>query len=85
MAFFFVGINTLLVSYFSATNNPKPAFTVSLVRGPFAIVFFAVLLSSLWKMNGIWLAYPSSEFVTLFLVFFNYRKEKASARLEKSI
>ena len=84
-AFFFVGINTLLVSYFSATNNPKPAFTVSLVRGTFAIVFFAVLLSSLWKMNGIWLAYPSSECVTLFLVLFNYRKEKASARFEKNI
>ena len=75
-AFFFVGINTLLVSYFSATNNPKPAFLTSLIRGTFAIVFFALVLSSIWQMTGVWLAFPCSEAFSLLVILYYYKKEQ---------
>lgn len=75
-AFFFVGINTLLVSYFSATNNPKPAFLTSLIRGTFAIVFFALVLSSIWQMTGVWLAFPCSEAFSLLVILYFYKKEQ---------
>ena len=78
-AFFFVGINTLLVSYFSATNNPKPAFLTSLIRGTFAIVFFAIVLSSIWKMTGVWLAFPCSEAFSLLIILYYYKKEQKEA------
>ena len=78
-AFFFVGINTLLVSYFSATNNPKPAFLTSLIRGTFAIVFFAIVLSSIWKMTGVWLAFPCSEAFSLLIILYYYKKEQNEA------
>lgn len=75
-AFFFAGINTLLVSYFSATNNPKPAFLTSLIRGTFAIVFFALVLSSIWQMTGVWLAFPCSEAFSLLVILYFYKKEQ---------
>lgn len=74
-AFIFGGVNTLLVSYFSATNNPKPAFLSSLIRGTFAIVFFALLLSSIWKMVGVWLAFPCSEAFSFLVILYYYKKE----------
>ena len=80
-AFLFVGINTLLVSYFSATNNPKPAFLSSLIRGTFAIVFFALLLSYFWKMVGVWLAFPCSEAFSLLLILYYYKKEQKENQL----
>ena len=79
-AFFFVGINTLLVSYFSATNNPKPAFLTSLIRGTFAIVFFALVLSSIWQMTGVWLAFPCSEAFSLLVILYFYKKEQNEAK-----
>ena len=79
-AFFFVGINTLLVSYFSATNNPKPAFLTSLIRGTFAIVFFALVLSSIWQMTGVWLAFPCSEAFSLLVILYYYKKEQKGAK-----
>ena len=79
-AFFFVGINTLLVSYFSATNNPKPAFLTSLIRGTFAIVFFALVLSSIWQMTGVWLAFPCSEAFSLLVILYYYKKEQNEAK-----
>ena len=83
-AFLFVGINTLLVSYFSATNNPKPAFLSSLIRGTFAIVFFALLLSYFWKMLGVWLAFPCSEAFSLLLILYYYKKEQKENQLSPS-
>jgi len=82
-AFLFGGINTLLVSYFSATNNPKPAFLTSLIRGTFAIIFFALLLSSIWKMLGVWLAFPCSEAFSFLVILYYYQKEqKENGRLK---
>lgn len=68
LGYLVAGINIVLVAYFSAVDKPKPAIAGSLLRGIFAIIFFAVLLSSLLGMTGIWLSFLCAELLTFVVV-----------------
>lgn len=57
----FVGFNILLATCLTSTEKALPAHILSLLRGLILIVPMAFLLSSLWGMTGIWLAYPVTE------------------------
>ena len=55
------------------------AFTANLVgifRGVAAILLFAFLLSFIWKMDGIWLAFPAAEISTLLLTAWFLKRYK---------
>lgn len=68
LGYLVAGINIVLVAYFSAVDKPGPAITGSLLRGVVAIIFFAILLSALLGMTGIWLSFPCAEVLTLAVV-----------------
>lgn len=68
LGYLVAGINIVLVAYFSAVDKPKPAITGSLLRGVAAIIFFAILLSSLFGMTGIWLSFLCAEVLTFVVV-----------------
>ena len=70
----FSGINIAGSSFFSAVENIKAAFTVSLLRGFVLILLFAFLLSAAFGINGVWLAYAASEAVTSAFLFYFMRK-----------
>ncbi len=57
----FIGFNTLLATFFISTERAVPAHILSVLRGFMLIVPLAFLLSAVWGMNGIWLAYPLAE------------------------
>lgn len=58
----FVGWNIVTATYFTSTEQPRPAQIISLFRGFFVLIPMAFLLSSLLKMTGVWCAYPLTEF-----------------------
>ena len=64
VGFFFAGLNAIFSGYFSAMVKPKQAFVISMLRGIILIGLFAVLLGTLFGMNGVWLSFPAAEFVT---------------------
>ena len=68
LGYLVAGINIVLVAYFSAVDKPGPAITGSLLRGVVAIIFFAILLSALFGMTGIWLSFPCAEVLTFAVV-----------------
>lgn len=70
----FSGINIAGSSFFSAVENIKAAFTVSLLRGFVLILLFAFLLSAAFGINGVWLAYAASEAVTSAFLFYFMRE-----------
>lgn len=72
---FFSGINIVGSSFFSAVENVKGAFTVSMLRGFVLILPAAFLLSALFGMNGVWLAYAAAEVLTS-AVMFAFMKKK---------
>ncbi len=60
----FVGFNTVLSTYFTSVERALPAHILSLLRGLFLIIPIAFLLSAVWGVTGVWLAFPVTESLT---------------------
>ena len=52
-------------SALSAMEQAKTAFVASMLRGFVLILLCAFVLAALFKMTGVWLAYPVAEALTL--------------------
>lgn len=70
----FAGFNIILSVYFTSTEHARPAHIISVLRGFIIIIPMAFLLSSISGMTGVWLTFPTTEFIvamiglTLFLL-----------------
>ena len=67
IGFLFAGFNIVATAYLSAIENAKGAFVASISRGFVAIILCAVIMSRLFGMNGVWLAFPAGEFITMLI------------------
>lgn len=65
--FVFAGVNIITAVYFGAFDKPKPSFIISVLRGFVVIIPCAFIMSSLFGMKGVWLAFPASEFLVMFV------------------
>ena len=63
IGFFFAGINIIMAMYLSATERTKEAFIISIARGCIIIVPLVLVLSGIWQMNGVWLAFVLTELI----------------------
>lgn len=72
--FIFAGINIVGTSILSAVEEAKGAFIASIMRGFVAIVGFAFLLSYIWGMRGVWLAFPAAEGATVIITVIMLKK-----------
>jgi Na+-driven multidrug efflux pump len=66
-AFAPMGVNILSATYFSAIDQPRNAFVLSILRGLLLIIPMAVLMSRLFGMTGIWLTITVTESLVLIL------------------
>ncbi len=75
--YIFAGINIFASSMFTAFSDGKISAIISFVRTFVMIVLNILLLPLLMGVNGVWLAVPSAEFMTvlLSLYYFNRKKE----------
>ena len=48
--------------YLSAIERAKDAFIVSMARGAVIIIPLVLILSNIFKMTGVWLAFVITEF-----------------------
>ncbi len=67
IGYLFAAVNIVACGYLGATEAATWSFVTSLSRGLVAILIFAFILSKLFAMTGIWLAFPAAEAVTLIL------------------
>lgn len=72
----FVGYNIILANYFTSVEKAFPAHILSILRGLLLIVPMAFILSALWKMTGVWLTYPITEFLVALLGYLIYEDNK---------
>ncbi len=63
----FIGFNIIMATYFISTEKPLYAQIISLSRGIVVLIPVAFLLSSLFRMTGVWCAYPTAEFLVAFI------------------
>ncbi|MDD3361204.1 MAG: MATE family efflux transporter [Hespellia sp.] len=64
VGFIFAGYNIVGTGYLSAINSAKWAFWASMTRGVIAIILCVVVLSLLFGMTGVWIAFPIAELMT---------------------
>lgn len=57
----FAGFNIVISTYFTSTERAVPAHIVSLLRGIVLIVPMAFFMAYVWKITGVWLAFPMTE------------------------
>lgn len=74
IGFFFAGINIIVAMYLSATESAKDAFLISIARGCVIIVPMVLLLSKVWDMTGIWMAFVVTEVIVA--VYSIYRQRR---------
>lgn len=72
----FAGINIVGTAILSAVESTKYAFAASISRGFVAIIFFAFILSAIFGLNGVWMAFPAAEFVTMLITLCGLRRIK---------
>lgn len=70
IGFPFAAWNIIKAGFFSASGRARECFIISVSRGIAAIVFFAFVLSVLFGIYGVWLAFPAAELLTLLLSIF---------------
>lgn len=80
VGFFFAGINVLLSIYFSAVEEARAGFAISLLRGFVLIVPLALLLSEPFGVMGIWLTFPLTEALVFALGIIKTTGRKAQIR-----
>ncbi len=73
--FLFAAVNIVKSGFLSAVGKGKESSIIAISRGVVAIVVFAFLLSRLFGMPGVWLAFPISELFTLLLGFVLQKKQ----------
>ena len=61
IGYLFAAVNIVACGYLGATEAATWSFVTSLSRGLVAILIFAFILSKLFAMTGIWLAFPAAE------------------------
>lgn len=60
----FAAFNIIICNYFAALKKAVPAAVISMLKGLLLLIPAAVLLSSFWGINGVWLSYPAAEILT---------------------
>ena len=74
IGFLFAGMNIVGTAILSSIESAKYAFFASISRGFVAIIIFAFVLSALLGLNGVWLAFPATEFVTMLITLYGLVK-----------
>lgn len=75
----FVGYNIILATFFTSIEKALPAHILSILRGLVLMIPMAFFLSALWKMTGVWLAYPFTEALTALLGIVIYARKGSVA------
>ena len=77
-------MNIIKAGFLSASGRAKECFIISVSRGIAAIIFFAFVLSILFGIYGVWIAFPAAELLTLVLsIFIQKKSTKRSETDEK--
>lgn len=76
ISFLFTGINIFASGLFTAFSNGKISALLSFVRTCFLLIVSLIVLPLILDVDGIWLAVPVAEFISLFLSIYYLLKNR---------
>ena len=83
IGFLFAGINIFCSSALSAIASVKWAFVLSILKGFVVVNVCAAILAPIFGMNGVWVAFPLSEFILLIISGFAMKKSISALESER--
>ncbi|WP_418755376.1 polysaccharide biosynthesis C-terminal domain-containing protein [Eubacterium ventriosum] len=83
IGFLFAGINIFCSSALSAMASVKWAFVLSILKGFVVVNVCAAILAPIFGMNGVWVAFPLSEFILLIISGFAMKKSIGALESER--
>ena len=83
LSFLFSGVNVITSFYFTSIGKAKESAIISSSRGLVLLLICIFILPIWFGMNGIWMAAPFTEGVTLLLSMFFLYQEKENCLVLK--
>lgn len=83
--FIFAGINIITAAYFSAVEQVKESFIVSILRGFILIAVLVFMFSKIFGMIGVWITFPGTELAAFLAAWYLLQKSKSKVKHENSI
>ena len=80
VTFLIMGYNVINSMYFTGCGDAKSSALISALRGIVFLLIFTFIFPSIWGMNGVWLATPTTEALTAIVTFILIRKQTNSLR-----
>jgi len=83
-----IGLNVVTSILFQALGKARPAFLLSISRQLLFLIPSVVILSGLYKLNGVWAAFPVSDLLAfllsgfmLFRIYGIFKERKVSSKI----
>ncbi|WP_432664064.1 MATE family efflux transporter [Wukongibacter baidiensis] len=85
--YLFMGCNMVIAIYFQAIEHSKLSTIITLCRGLIFIILGLLILPKFSGINGVWLATPIAEFLTIVVsaFFLKYYKEQVGLEIYKNV
>ncbi|CAM4466215.1 MATE family efflux transporter [Paenibacillus tarimensis] len=74
IAYLFVGVNFVMMTYFQSINHVKMAIWVTAAREIILMLIFLAVLPPFFGIQGVWIAVPLSEGIVLLTIYLYYKK-----------
>ena len=78
--FVFFGVNMVCIGYFQSVERESPANIITIVRGYVLVLLCFWLMPRIWGSDGLWMAVPTADFITIFIVAAIYMSGRRKAR-----
>ncbi|SFL21975.1 putative efflux protein, MATE family [Paenibacillus sp. 1_12] len=80
IAYLFMGINFVMMTYYQSIGSMKMAIWITSAREMVLMLAFIMVLPRIMGITGIWLAVPLSECIVLITIVIYYRKQGSSKK-----
>lgn len=67
LGYFFVGFNMVVASFFQSIQRPLSSFIVTISYTLVFVLILFLILPKFYGLNGMWMSYPSAEFLSFFV------------------
>ncbi|WP_458120279.1 MATE family efflux transporter [Paenibacillus sp. Z6-24] len=74
LAYLFIGVNFVMMTYFQSINHVKMAIWVTAAREIILMLIFLAILPSFFGTQGVWAAVPLSEGIVVVTIHLYYNK-----------
>ncbi|WP_138754096.1 MATE family efflux transporter [Paenibacillus sinopodophylli] len=81
MAYLFMGINFVMMTYFQSVGNVRMAVWITAAREMILMLIFIIFLPRFLGVNGVWLSVPLSECIVLITIVIYYKRQGLRERV----